>query len=155
MWERNCSTQVTTNCIYMVKSRSDSITRQFNNSPQAESRTVPRQESPLPPIRQSCELVFELATRIVAAIPRPSLFSAFPFHVADDAPRRLQKFKAKFPRFLQTARLPAQTCIKKFTSLYSLNWHFKSKNKKIKPLHFNLLTITLPLLLYATFRQVY
>lgn len=56
---------------------------------------MPRQESPLPPIRQSCELVFELATRIAAAIPYPS----FPVHVTDDAPRRLQKFKAKFPVF--------------------------------------------------------
>lgn len=44
---------------------------------------------------ESCELVFELATRIAATISCPP----FSVRVAADAPRRLQKFKAKSPVF--------------------------------------------------------
>lgn len=65
---------------------------------------MPRQESPLPPIRQSCELVFELATRIAAAATLRILRTMR--RVCGNSSRNFL-FSADFTRLLQ------QTCIKK------------------------------------------
>lgn len=141
----------------MVKSRSDSITRQFNNSPQAESRTVPRQES-RPYLR------FAKVANLFLSLPLASLLRfrvpLSPFTLRPMRRGVCRNLRRDLPFCTGSAWLLKQTCVKKFISPYSLNSHFKpSKNKKLNDgiilLYFNLLLLLLFFFFYMLFSDKY
>lgn len=96
----------------MAKSRSDSITTQFNNSPQAESRTALRQESPLR-FAKVANLFLSLPLASLHATPRIPLAVAF----LERCRAAYAKIQAEITPVFSTeflrARLLEQTCEKK------------------------------------------